>query len=533
MSLLSTVIDQGSDIFRANRQHYEALLTTLRERMAIATGSGRPELIERHHRRGKILVRGRIDLLVDAGTPFLELSPLAAWGKYNNELPAAGIVTGIGIVAGTPCMIIANDATVKGGSFYEETVKKHVRAQEIAGENRLPCLYLVDCGGANLPQQDKVFPDRDHFGNTFHRQCNMSASGLPQLSAVFGGSTAGGAYIPALSDQVVMVEGNARIHLGGPSIVKVAINEEVDGETLGGATMHTRVSGVSDHLAKTEAEALAMLRDIVAELNMDRDLTAGQNRVEAPKFDPAELTGIISHDRRLPYDVREVIARLVDASRFQEFKPEWGETIVTGWARVHGRAVGILGNNGALFSESSLKAAHFIELCNQRNIPLLFLHNITGFMVGTDAERAGIAKNSAKMVYAMSTARVPKLSVIIGGSYGAGNYGMCGRGFRPNFLFAWPTAEVATMSADIAANVMLELRGSNVKRAPATNDELVTIEKAVRDQYEKQSDPYFATSRLWDDGLIEPAQTRDILGLCLSLLSTVPAVGPQTPVYRM
>ena len=533
MSILSTAIDQNSDIFRENQKHYETLLTTLRERMAIATGSGRPELIERHHQRGKILVRDRIDILVDAGSPFIELSPLAAWGQYDNELPAAGIVTGIGMVSGTPCVIIANDATVKGGSFYEETVKKHVRAQEIAGENRLPCVYLVDCGGANLPQQDKVFPDRDHFGNAFHRQCNMSASGLPQLSAVFGGSTAGGAYIPALSDQVVMVEGNARIHLGGPSIVKVAINEEVDGETLGGAAMHTQVSGVSDHLAGTEAEALALLRDMIAELNMSRDLTDGQQPVEEPKFDPSELTGIISHDRRLPYDMREVIARLVDASRFREFKPEWGETIVTGWARVHGRAVGILGNNGALLSESSLKAAHFIQMCNQRNIPLLFLHNITGFMVGTDAERTGIAKNSAKMVYAMSTARVPKLSVIIGGSYGAGNYGMCGRGFRPNFLFSWPTAEVATMSADIAANVMMELQRSNVKKTPTTDNELAAIEKAVRDQYQEQSDPYFATSRLWDDGLIEPAQTRDILGLCLSLLSTIPIAGPQTPVYRM
>ena len=532
MSHLQTRIDKQSEDFLANQKYYQILLNTLRDRMAEFTSSGRQELIERHHLRGKVLVRDRVDLLVDAGTPFLEFSPLAAWGQYKNQLPSAGIVTGIGIVSGTPCVIIANDATVKGGSFYEETVKKHVRAQEIAAENRLPCIYLVDCGGANLPQQDKVFPDRDHFGNTFHRQCNMSASGLPQLSVVFGGCTAGGAYIPALSDQSIMVEGNSRIHLGGPSIVKVAINEDVDGETLGGAAMHARVSGVTDHLAADEPTAMAMMRDIVGELNMERVLGKGK-KIEAPIADPEELTGVISHDRRVLYDVREIITRIIDASQFQEFKPEWGETVVCGTARIYGYPVGIIGNNGALFSESALKAAHFIELCGQRNIPLLFLHNITGFMVGTEAERTGIAKNSAKMVYAMSTAQVPKISVIVGGSYGAGNYGMCGRGFRPNFMFAWPSAELATMSADIAANVMLELRRTSVKGAPATEEELVAIEKQVRVQYGEQSDPYYATSRLWDDGMIEPTQTRDVLGLCLSIVTTVPEVGPRTPVYRM
>ena len=532
MSHLQTRIDKQSEDFLANQKYYQILLNTLRERMAEFTSSGRQELIDRHHLRGKVLVRDRVDLLVDAGTPFLEFSPLAAWGQYKNQLPSAGIVTGIGIVSGTPCVIIANDATVKGGSFYEETVKKHVRAQEIAAENRLPCIYLVDCGGANLPQQDKVFPDRDHFGNTFHRQCNMSASGLPQLSVVFGGCTAGGAYIPALSDQSIMVEGNSRIHLGGPSIVKVAINEDVDGETLGGAAMHARVSGVTDHLAADEPTAMAMMRDIVGELNMERVLGKGK-KIEAPIADPEELTGVISHDRRVLYDVREIITRIIDASQFQEFKPEWGETVVCGTARIYGYPVGIIGNNGALFSESALKAAHFIELCGQRNIPLLFLHNITGFMVGTEAERTGIAKNSAKMVYAMSTAQVPKISVIVGGSYGAGNYGMCGRGFRPNFMFAWPSAELATMSADIAANVMLELRRTSVTGAPATEEELVAIEKQVRVQYGEQSDPYYATSRLWDDGMIEPTQTRDVLGLCLSIVTTVPEVGPRTPVYRM
>lgn len=533
MSRLTSQIHPQSEAYRTNADHNGRQVDLLRDRLRQATDSGREDHKQRHRKRGKILVRDRIDMLVDPATPFLELSPLAAWGQYKNELPSAGIVTGIGIISGKPCVIIANDATVKGGSFYAETVKKHARAQEVAAENRLPCIYLVDCGGANLPQQDKVFPDRDHFGNGFYRQCNMSASGLPQLSIVFGGCTAGGAYIPALSDQTIMVEGNARIHLGGPSIVKVAINEDVDGETLGGAAMHTRVSGVSDHLAKDEPEAIALMRDIVADLNLERDLGAGADPVEAPLYSPEELPGVVSADRRVPYDVREIIARITDGSAFREFKPEWGVTVVCGTARIHGRTVGIIGNNGALVSEASLKAAHFIELCDQRNIPLLFLHNITGFMVGTEAERGGIAKNSAKMVYAMSIAQVPRISVIVGGSYGAGNYGMCGRGFRPNFLFAWPSAELATMSADIASNVMLELRRTNVKAPPPTDEELAKIEKTVRDQYEAQSDPYYATSRLWDDGLIEPAQTRDILGLCLALVTTVPDTGPRSPVYRM
>lgn len=532
MSRLESRVDTRSEAFTVNREHYEGLLKTLRARVGQAILGGHEKLRARHHERGKILVRDRIDLLVDPGSPFLELSPLAAWGQYDNEVPGAGIVTGIGIVSGTPCVVIANDATVKGGSFFHETVKKHIRAQEIAEQNRLPCIYLVDCGGAYLPEQDRVFPDRDHFGNTFYRQCNMSAAGIPQISAVFGGCTAGGAYIPALSDQVVMVEGNARIHLGGPSIVKVAINEEVDGETLGGAAMHTRVSGVSDHLARDEAHALALVRDIVAELNMHRHWRCDAP-VSPPVYDPEEITGIVSRDRKIPYDVREIIARIVDDSAFQEFKPEWGETLVCGTARIHGLPVGILGNNGALFSESSLKGAHFITLCDQRAIPLLFLHNITGFMVGTEAERRGIAKDSAKMVYAMSIARVPKLSVIVGGSYGAGNYGMCGRGFRPHFLFAWPSAEIATMSADIASNVMLELRRTNLKAPPPKPEELQAIETQVRDQYGEQSDPYYATSRLWDDGIIEPAQTRDVLGLCLAIVTSTPERGPRTPVYRM
>ncbi|MDP1839554.1 MAG: carboxyl transferase domain-containing protein [Reyranella sp.] len=533
MAQLTTNVDPRSAEYRENHAAFEQRLLLLRDRLRYAATGGRDAHAARHKARGKLLVRDRIDLLVDPGSPFLEIAPLAAWGQYDNEVPGAGLLVGVGIVAGAPCMIIANDATVKGGSFYRETVKKHIRAQEIAEANRLPCIYLVDCGGANLPQQDQVFPDKDHFGNTFLRQCRMSASGLPQISAVFGGCTAGGAYIPALSDEVVMVRGQARIHLGGPSIVKVAINEDIDGETLGGAEMHTRVSGVSDYLAADEYEAIAKLREIIASLGIERNI-APPRPVVPPRIGAETLTGVIPVDRRKPYDVREVIARLVDASDFIEFKPEWGETLVTGTARVHGFSVGILGNNGSLHSDSSLKAAHFISMCDQRGIPLLFLQNISGFMVGSEAERGGIAKNSAKMVYAMATAKVPRFTVIIGGSYGAGNYGMCGRGFWPEFLFTWPTAECATMSADIAANVMLELRRGSVSKGTPDQSELGGIDAAVRAQYAEQSDPYFATSRLWDDGIIEPAQTRDVLGLCLALsLSAGDQPRRDTRVFRM
>lgn len=532
MAQLTSAALAGSETFRANHAQQTARVETLRARIAAATAGGRPDMVERHRSRGKLLVRERIDLLVDPGTAFLELSSLAAYGQYGGDVPGAGIVTGIGIVHGLPCMMIANDATVKGGSFYHETVKKHIRAQEIAAENRLPCLYLVDCGGAYLPEQDRVFPDARHFGNSFYRQTNMSASGLPQIAAVFGGCTAGGAYIPALSDEVIMVRGNARIHLGGPSIVKVAINEEVDGETLGGAEMHTRVSGVSDHLAEDEYHALALLRDIVGNLGLKRRMTPDAPAT-APRHDPEELLGVISADRKQPYDVRELLLRMIDAGEFREFKPSWGETLVCGTARIHGYRVGILGNNGALLSDSSLKGAQFVSMCDQRNIPLLFLHNVSGFMVGTEAERGGIAKNSAKLVYAMSVAKVPRLSVIVGGSYGAGNYGMCGRGFAPRFLFAWPTAELATMSADIASNVMQELRRGKGGDLAKVEADLERIEAEVRAQYAKQSDPYYATSRLWDDGLIEPGQTRDILGLCLAIVTSVPDRGRHTPVFRM
>jgi 3-methylcrotonyl-CoA carboxylase beta subunit len=533
LPVLASAINPSSETFRANRAQYQVHLDRLRAAMAHSLAGGGATLIARHRKRGKLLARERIDLLTDPLTPFLELSPLAAWGLYGNEVPAAGIVTGIGVVQGTPCMIIANDATVKGGSFFHETVKKHVRAQDIARENRLPCLYLVDCGGAFLPEQDRVFPDKGHFGTTFLNQCRMSADGLPQLSAVFGGCTAGGAYIPALSDEVVMVRGQARIHLGGPSIVAVAINEIVDGETLGGAEMHTSVSGVSDYLAEDEPAALKKLRDIVGGLAIDRPNHAATRPPSPPLYDGDEIAGIVNHDPKTPYDVREIIARIVDASAFQEFKPDWGRELVCGTAYLHGYPVGILANNGPLFSQSSVKGAHFIELCDQRHIPLLFLQNITGFMVGTEAERGGIAKHSAKLVYAVAAARVPRFTVIIGGSYGAGNYGMCGRGFDPRFLFSWPNARIATMSPDIAANVLLELRRGSVKREEASDVELAELERKTRAQFTQQSDPYYATARLWDDGIIEPAQTRDVIGLCLALAAADPPRPGRSPVYRM
>jgi 3-methylcrotonyl-CoA carboxylase beta subunit len=532
MSTIISRVDPQAAAFRTNATHYEGLLELLRSRYAHVLAGGGAGMVERHHARGKNLARERIDLLLDPMSPFVELSPLAAWGLYDNAVPCAGIVTGIGMVSGTPCMVIANDATVKGGSFFPETVKKHVRAQEIAETHALPVLYLVDCGGAYLPEQDKVFPDKDHFGNTFYRQCRMSAAGIPQIAAVFGGCTAGGAYIPALADEMIMVRGQARIHLGGPQIVKAAINEVVDGETLGGAQMHTRVSGVNDYLAENEAQALLRTREIVAKLNRTRPLHGALRAPLEPRYDSAELGGILPCDLKQPYDVREVIARLVDDSDFQEFKPEFGATLVCGTAYWCGFPVGILANNGVLFSESAIKGAHFIELCNQRNIPLLFLQNITGFMVGSEAERGGIARHSAKLVYAMATARVPRFTVIIGGSFGAGNYGMCGRGFDPRFLFAWPNSRIATMSADVAATVLTDLRRSSLKAAP-DEEEIARIDRETRAQFTEQSDPYYATARLWDDGLIEPAQTRATIGLCLALAAAEPAKAGLSPVFRM
>jgi 3-methylcrotonyl-CoA carboxylase beta subunit len=533
MTLATSFLAKGEDsVFAANRSAYAPLIDELRRRLGAARQGGGEALRIRHESRGKIFVRDRIDLLLDPGSPFLELSPLAADRLYDGGAPGAGIVTGVGLVQNVPCVLIANDATVKGGSFFAETVKKHLRAQEIAEEHRLPCLYLVDCGGAYLPEQDRVFPDRDHFGGAFYNQCRMSASGIPQISAVFGASTAGGAYIPALSDEVVMVRGAGRIHLGGPPIVKAAINEIVDGETLGGADMHTYVSGVSDYAVATEKDALAKMRMIVRGMGPIRAIAPPPYAPAPPRYDPAEIDGIVSVDLKRPSDVRETIARLVDDSDFQAFKPDYGATLVTGFARIRGYPVAILANNGVLFSESALKGAHFIALADQRQTPLLFLQNITGFMVGTEAERGGIAKHSAKLVYAVANARVPKYTIIIGGSYGAGNYGMCGRGFRPRFLFAWPNARIATMSPDVAATVVTELRRQSLK-GPIDEVAIAELDLRTRRQFEEQSDPYYATARLWDDGIIEPSQTRDVLGLCLALSAGEKQDASPRPVYRM
>ena len=532
MAVLKARLDRHSPAFAANRADHAALAETLRMRQAWVVAGGRVREIERHRERGKLMVRDRIDRVIDPGSPFLELSTLAAFGQYKDQSPGAGIVTGIGQIHGIPVMFIANDATVKGGTLFPETVAKHVRAQKIAEENRLPCLYLVDSGGAFLPLQDEVFAGKDHFGNSFYNQCRMSAAGLPQISVVLGGCTAGGAYVPALSDEVVIVRGIGRIFLGGPPIVKAALKEIIDPESLGGAELHTYKSGVSDILAESENEAYVAVRAIFEKLNWPRHSHFDRRPARPPLHDPAELTGIVPVDYKIGYDVHELIARIVDGSDFQEFKPSYGTTIVTGFARIHGFPIGIVANNGILFSESALKATHFIEMCNQRGTPLLFLQNTTGYMVGRQAEEAGIAKDGAKMVAAVACSTVPKYTVLIGASFGAGNYGMCGRGFHPRFLFAWPNSKIATMSADTAETVLVDVRKGGL-RGEASEAELDTIRHEVRDQYERQSDPYYATSRLWDDGIIEPHQTRDVLGLCLSLADRVPPEPGNFRVFRM
>lgn len=540
MRALESTIDRSGELFATNSEAYKLDLATLDERMrfAVEGGRGRARSIERHHARGKVMTRDRIDMVIDEGTTFLELSTLAGFGQVNDEFPGAGIVTGVGLVDGVPWMFIANDATVKGGSLFPAGIKKHVRAQDIALENGLGCIYLVDSGGAFLPMQDEVFPDKDHFGGTFHRQARLSAAGLPQMSVVLGGCTAGGAYVPALSDEVIMVEGIGRIFLGGPPIVKAALGEIIDPDDLGGAALHTTVSGVSDYRVSTEAEAYGLLRELCANTNQRRigDSQGWLDRTqpEEPLHPATDILGIINADTRIPFDSREVIARLVDGSRFSEFKPEWGTSIVVGYARIDGWLVGIIANNGIIFSEDALKATHFIELCNQRSIPLLFLQNTTGYMVGSDSEASGIAKNGAKMVTAVANARVPKFTVLIGGSYGAGNYGMCGRGFDPRFLFAWPNSRIATMAADTAETVLTDIRLGGMKGAETTDEEIAEIRSSIRAQYEEQSDPYYATSRLWDDGLISPLDTRRVLGLCLALAARgeAPVAGDRI-VYRM
>jgi 3-methylcrotonyl-CoA carboxylase beta subunit len=513
-------IDETSDVFARNRAANAALAAELRTRLARTRLGGPERSRERHVARGKLLPRDRVDTLTDPGSPFLELSPLAGDGLYDGDAPAAGIITGVGRISGRECVIVANDATVKGGTYYPMTVKKHLRAQEVALHNNLPCVYLVDSGGAFLPRQDEVFPDREHFGRIFYNQATMSRRGIPQIAAVLGSCTAGGAYVPAMSDEAVIVREQGTIFLGGPPLVKAATGEVVTAEELGGGDLHARVSGVTDHLADDDADALRIVRQIVTTLAPRPPRPWDVTEPEEPLHDQAELYGIVPADLRTPYDVHEVIARITDGSRFAEFKKEYGSTLVTGFARIHGHPVGIIANNGILFSESALKGAHFIELCDQRQVPLVFLQNITGFMVGREYEAGGIAKNGAKMVEAVACARVPKLTVIIGGSFGAGNYAMCGRAYSPRFLWMWPNARISVMGGDQAASVLAAVRGESA-------------EQAIRDQYDHQGSPYYSTARLWDDGVIDPADTRRILGLALSAAANAPLDPVGYGVFRM
>ena len=515
MEAISSNLRTGDQVFLDNKARMEELVRDLKDRLAEARSGGGQRAVDLHRSRGKLLARERIQGLVDPGTPFLELSPLAAWGMYDGEEASAGIVTGIGVVHGKEVMILANDATVKGGTYYPITVKKHLRAQEIALENHLPCIYLVDSGGAYLPLQAEVFPDRDHFGRIFYNQAQMSALGIPQVAVVMGSCTAGGAYIPAMSDEVVMVRQQATIFLGGPPLVRAATGEEVDPESLGGTEVHTRVSGVADHQAADDEDALAITRDIVENFVRRRGPPFDVASPEPPAFDPTELYGIVSPDNRRQYDVREVIARIVDGSRFHEFKAGYGETLVCGFSRIWGYPVGVVANNGVLFSESALKGSHFIELCSQRGIPLLFLQNITGFMVGQQYEAGGIAKDGAKMVMAVSNAAVPKFTVIIGSSFGAGNYGMCGRAYQPRFLWTWPNSRISVMGGQQAAEVLATVRLQQLERQGQTleDEERESLQRPILEKYEIEGDPYYSTARLWDDGIIDPVDTRTVVGL--------------------
>ena len=511
------------------------LVAELRERLAVAAAGGPERSRERHLARGKLLPRDRIDTLLDEGSPFLEIAPLAATGMYGDESPAAGVIAGIGLVHGRHVMVVCNDATVKGGTYYPMTVKKHLRAQEIALENHLPCIYLVDSGGAFLPMQDEVFPDRDHFGRIFYNQARLSAAKIPQIAAVLGSCTAGGAYVPAMSDETVIVRNQGTIFLGGPPLVKAAIGEIVTAEELGGGDLHARTSGVVDHLAENDEHALAIVRDIVATLPQPAAPAWEVVPALEPAADPAGLYDVVPVDVQAPYDVHEVIDRIVDAGGLHEFKPEYGTTLVTGFARIHGHPVGIVANNGVLFSESALKGAHFIELCDQRGIPLLFLQNISGFMVGRDYEAGGIAKNGAKMVTAVATARVPKLTVVIGGSFGAGNYSMCGRAYSPRFLWMWPAARISVMGGAQAASVLATVKRDQLE---GNGEEWSAADEAafrapIAERYEEQGDPYYSTARLWDDGVIDPAETRTVLGLALDVCSRSPLPDTAFGLFRM
>ena len=518
MSVIKTALAGGDDAFQRNAERMRALVADLRAQVAAVKRGGGQRSQERHVSRGKLLPRDRVQILLDPGAPWLEFSQLAAHGMYSGDISSGGILTGIGRVMGQEVMVIANDATVKGGTYFPITVKKHLRAQKIAWENRLPCLYLVDSGGAFLPEQDDVFPDSDHFGRIFYNQANMSADGIPQIAVVMGSCTAGGAYVPAMSDESIIVKGQGTIFLGGPPLVKAATGEVVSAEELGGADIHSRISGVTDHIARDDTHALGLARRIVGNLNhVKRPVLAVREPVE-PLYDTEEIYGVVPEDSRTPYDVREIIARIVDGSEFDEFKPLYGTTLVTGFAHLWGYPVGIIANNGILFSESSLKGAHFIELCCQRGIPLVFLQNITGFMVGRKYESGGIAKDGAKLVTAVASARVPKFTVIIGGSFGAGNYGMCGRAFGPRMLYMWPNARISVMGGEQAASVLAQVRRDGLEsrgeRWPADEEE--AFKDTIRDQYETQGHPYYASARLWDDGVIDPVDTRTVLGLSIS-----------------
>jgi 3-methylcrotonyl-CoA carboxylase beta subunit len=535
MAAFISKLKTGSDEFKAVAAQMRAQVDDLRQKLALASQGGDAAARDRHTARGKLLVRDRIKALLDPGAPWLELSPLAAWGMYDGQAPAAGIVTGIGRVMGRECVVIANDATVKGGTYFPMTVKKHLRAQEIAQDNRLPCIYLVDSGGAHLPSQDEVFPDRDHFGRIFYNQANMSALGIAQIAVVMGSCTAGGAYVPAMSDETIIVKNQGTIFLAGPPLVKAATGEVVTAEELGGADVHTRTSGVADHLADNDAHALELARRAIAHLNLRKPVTLALNEPREPVLDPAEMYGVIPVNTRRQFDVREIIARIVDGSELDEFKARYGATLVTGFAHIAGHPVGIVANNGVLFSESALKGTHFIELCSQRGIPLVFLQNITGFMVGRKYEAGGIAKDGAKMVMAVACARVPKFTVIIGGSFGAGNYGMCGRAFGPRFLWMWPNARISVMGGEQAANVLAQVKrealGKNGKAW--SEDEEHAFKATILEQYERQSSAYYASARLWDDGVIDPLDTRNLLALGLSASLNAPIEKTTFGVFRM
>jgi len=535
MSVIASQIDPRSPDFQASSAQLKGLVDDLQRELARSAEGGGEKAREKHTARGKLLPRERIRALLDPGSPFLELSPLAAHGMYDDAAPAAGIITGIGRVNGVEVVVVANDATVKGGTYFPMTVKKHLRAQEVALENRLPCIYLVDSGGAFLPLQDEVFPDKEHFGRIFYNQARMSGLGIPQIAVVMGSCTAGGAYVPAMSDETIIVREQGTIFLGGPPLVKAATGEVVDAEALGGADVHTSVSGVADHYAENDTHALSIARDIVASLNRRKDMPLALRAPSEPLYAAEELYGIIPQDSRRPFDIREVIARIVDGSAFHEFKARYGKTLVCGFAHIHGYPVGIIANNGILFSESALKGAHFIELCNQRNVPLVFLQNITGFMVGKKYENAGIAKDGAKMVTAVACSHVPKFTVVIGGSFGAGNYAMCGRAYGARFLWMWPNSRISVMGGEQASSVLATVRRDGIEasgKSWSAEDE-EAFKAPIRDQYERQGHPYYASARLWDDGIIDPADTRRVLGLAISASLNAPIEPQRYGVFRM